>query len=704
MDNNTRFVFSLITIIFLLGCESKLNRPNQQTEWSEYLGGPDRNHYSSLSQINLKNVSKLQMAWEYKSGDSGQVQCNPIMVKGLLYGVTASNQVFALDAATGIEKWRYKQPGEPTSNANRGVTYWEDGNDKRILYAYNSDLWALNAETGQPISSFGDAGRVSLKSGLEPAAKDQYVISTTPGTLFEDLIVMPIRVGEGYGAAIGYVQAFNVKTGKIAWVFKTLPDPGEPGANTWPADVKAKGDVGAVNNWAGMAVDRKREMIFIPTGSAAFDFYGGDRLGANLYANCLIALNVRTGKYIWHYQFIHHDIWDKDIPAPPNLIRVKHNGTFIDAVAQITKQGMVFLFNRSTGVPLFPIKEQTFPASQLPGEQAWPTQPIPVLPAPFSRQTVTESEISSLAGNRAQLLSIFRKSGKGLFQPLGLTPTVVLPGADGGAEWGGAAADPEGILYVNSNEMPWLFSLSLTPKEDKESSLSPGNLLYNNTCITCHGPELKGNPASGFPSLVNIKAKLARKEATRLITTGKGMMPGFSSLTSIQKQTIVDFLFKEEKTEAPNVATVNAAKPAGRPYQFDGYNKFLDNNGYPAISPPWGRLTAIDMNTGKHLWQKTLGEFKELTAKGIPQTGTENYGGPVVTAGGLLFIAATKDGMFRAYDKRTGTLLWEIELPAAGYATPSTYQVNGKQYIVVACGGAKLGTKKGDSYIAFSLK
>lgn len=704
LNTSIRFALILIYSIFFSACETKLNSPQAQADWAEYLGGPDRNHYSSLLQINTKNVSKLQKAWEYKSGDSGQVQCNPIIVKGLLYGVTASNQVFALDAATGLEKWRYKQPGDPTSNANRGVTYWEEGNDRRILYAYGSDLCALNAESGQPITSFGNNGKVSLKVGLEPEAKDQYVVSTTPGTLFEDLIVMPIRVGEGYDAAIGYVQAFNVKTGKVAWVFKTLPDPGEPGADTWPAAIKARKGIGSVNSWAGMAVDRKREMIFIPTGSAAFDFYGGDRIGANLYANCLIALNVRTGTYIWHYQLVHHDIWDKDIPAPPNLIRVKHNGIFVDAVAQVTKQGLVFLFNRDTGVPLFPIKEQPFPASSLPGEEAWPTQPIPVLPAPFARQTVTEQDISNFAENREELLGIFRKSGKGLFQPLGLTPTVVLPGADGGAEWGGAAADPEGILYVNANEMPWLFSLSLTPKMKKETNLSPGNLLYNNNCITCHGPELKGNAASGFPSLLAIKTKLPRKEITRLISGGKGMMPGFSNLTDLQKQSIVDFLFHEEKTEAPNIAENKQGDSKVRPYQFDGYNKFLDNNGYPAITPPWGTLTAIDMNSGKQLWQKTLGEFAALTAKGIPQTGTENYGGPVVTAGDVLFIAATRDGMFRAFDKRTGALLWETILPAAGYATPSTYQVNGRQYIVVACGGDKLGTKKGDSYVAFALQ
>jgi len=682
----------------------KIEAPADEKQWSEYLGGPDRNHYSTLSQINTGNVAKLEKAWEYKSGDSGQVQCNPIIVNNVLYGATASNQVFALDAATGKEKWKYIQPGEKTSNTNRGVTYWQQGSDKRILYAYNSSLYALNAETGELIMSFGDHGMVSLKTGLEANARDRYVISNTPGTLFEDLLVMPLRLDEGDGAAMGYIQAFNVKTGKLAWVFKTIPDPGQPGAGTWPADVKRRAEVGAANNWSGMAIDRKREILFVPTGSAAFDFYGGNRKGKNLYANCLLALNARTGKYIWHYQIVHHDVWDRDLPAPPNLVRVKHMGKMTDAVAQVTKHGYVFLFERTTGKPLFPIDEKPFPASDVPGEKTWPTQPIPRIPAPFARQTVSEKDISTMAENRNELLEMFRKAKKGVYKPLSLTaPTILLPGADGGAEWGGAAVDPNGIMYVNSNEMPWLFSLS-RKQNNTQDGLTAGHLLYNNTCIGCHGPQLKGNPASGYPSLVNIKARLNRKEIGRLITTGKGMMPGFTAISAPQKQAIIDFLYNEEKTEAPSAPAGSKTAVTGNPYKFDGYNKFLDNNGYPAINPPWGTLTAIDLNTGKHLWQRTLGELKELTAKGIAPTGTENYGGPVVTSGGLLFIAATKDGMFRAFDKKNGKVLWETELPAAGYATPSTYEVNGKQYIAIACGGGKLGTKKGDSYVAYALK
>lgn len=718
MTRYFRFTGQLAVVLLIASGCGKAPKMQDYSTWSEYLGGPDRSHYSSLNEINIKNISRLEKVWEYSSGDSGQVQCNPIIVNGVLFGVTASNHLFALDAATGKEKWTLVQPGEGTANVNRGVTYWEDGNDKRILYAYGSFLYAVDATTGKVITSFGDQGKVSLKAGLEPNSKDKFVGSTSPGTLFEDLIIMPLRVGEGNGAALGYIQAFNVKTGKLAWVFKTLPEKGQMGASTWPLYTRANEEVGAINNWAGMAVDRERGIIYVPTGSAAFDFYGGNREGENLFANCLLALDAKTGKYIWHFQTVHHDIWDRDLPAPPNLLTVTHDGKRIDAVAQVTKSGFVFLFNRENGDPLFPIDEKAFPKSDLPGEVAWPTQPIPRLPRSFARQTVREDDISLFAENRNELLETYRKAKKGLYHPLGLIPTIVLPGADGGAEWGGAAVDPDGIMYVNANEMPWLFSLSKVDAVGgaEDASLTPGHLLYNSTCITCHGPELKGNPASGFPSLVAIKGRVDRGTIAKLITSGRGMMPGFSNISATEKQSIIDFLFKEEKVEAPSV--VKAATPAAKknvpafakqeaplgPYKFNGYNKFLDNNGYPAITPPWGTLTAIDLNTGEHLWQKTLGEVKELTARGLPQTGTENYGGPVVTAGGLLFIAATKDGMFRAFDKKTGKLVWETELPAPGFATPSTYQVNGKQYIVIACGGTKLGTKKGDSYVAFAIK
>jgi quinoprotein glucose dehydrogenase len=375
----------------------------------------------------------------------------------------------------------------------------------------------------------------------------------------------------------------------------------------------------------------------------------------------------------------------------------------VDAVAQITKLGYVYVFDRVTGEPLFPIREMPVAASDLPGEQAWPTQPIPEKPAPYARQvnSLTEETLSPYADNRAELATRLRGYHKGLFDPPSREGTVIFPGYDGGGEWGGAAADPQdGILYVNSNEMAWILTMVEAPKEGALSKLSPGEKIYSQTCAACHGASRGGNAVSGYPSLVNIGERRDRNFVTQMISNGKGMMPGFPALKAEEKQALVGFLFGEEKKEASGGSS--AAK-AFVPYRSTGYNKFLDNNGLPAIAPPWGTLNAIDLNTGEYLWKVPLGEIESLKQKGIANTGSENYGGPLVTASGLLFIAATKDGKFRAFDKKTGRLLWEITLPAAAFATPATYQINGKQYLVIACGGTKLGTKKGNKYVAFAL-
>lgn len=705
-----RYFFSPATSIFfsaclILSCGTK--DLTSKDDWPEYLGGPDRNHYSYLNEITPSNVSNLRVAWEYHTRDSGQMQCNPIIVKGVLYGMTATVQPFALDAQTGREIWRVRDTTRATWYAtSRGISYWEDQDDKRILYTKESWLYALDAITGKGIKSFGDSGRVSLSSGLGPLAKNRFVVSNTPGTIYEDLIIMPLKLSEGNDAAPGHIQAFNIRTGKLAWVFKTIPDPGEPGADTWPKDIKQDSTVGAANNWAGMAVDRKRGIVYVPTGSAAFDFYGANRVGSNFFANTLLALDAKTGKRLWHFQMVHHDILDRDAPAPPNLLTVTHSGKQIDAVAQVTKQGFVFLFNRETGEPLFPIEEIAAPASDVPGEKAWPTQPRPGKPLPYARQSLSPDDISPFASDKAELLEILRKArSEGPFTPLSKQGTIIFPGLDGGAEWGGAAVDPEGIMYLNSNEMAWLISLDTAELED--ASIHPGEKLYLANCATCHGTERKGNPASGFPSLLNIEERFKRNHVVNVIGTGKGMMPAFKRLTDVEKNTLVAFLYgdkavaKQDKKEVGNEKSNAASKK--KDYKISGYTKFLDKDGYPAISPPWGTLNAIDLNTGEYLWKKTFGETPELAAKGIPQTGAESYGGPVITASGLIFIAGTKDGKFRVFDKKTGDMLWETKLPAAAFATPSTYSVNGKQYIVMACGGTKLGAPKGESYIAFAL-
>ena len=671
----------------------------KDVDWPEYLGGPDRNHYSRLKQINTRTISRLQKAWEFHTGDSsGQMQCNPIIVNGVLYATTASLELFALDAATGQEKWRFRNTSERYwYSQNRGVVYWENDGDKRILFSAGNWLYAVDAQTGKVVNSFGDSGRVNLKSGLGPQADKKFVIAATPGTVFNNLIIMPLRMSEGNDAAPGFIQAFDIPSGKLVWVFKTIPSPGETGYETWSKDNYLNTQVGGANSWAGMSIDRKRGIVYVPTGSAAFDFYGGNRKGDNLFANSLVALKAATGERIWHYQLVHHDVWDRDLPAPPNLVTITRNGKKIDAVAQITKQGYVYVFDRENGKPLFDIQEIPVPTDGVPGESLSPTQPIPVAPAPFARQGFRENELNPWAENYLQLAAQFKKFRKEVFAPPSLEGTLILPGFDGGGEWGGAAFDKEtGLLFLNSNDVPNIIKLN---HSRKLIAASPGKALYLQNCAVCHRDDLSGQPAAGYPSLQQIGGRKTEKEILDLIKSGKGMMPGFPQLDQPQLNQLTDFLLGKEKQAAGETTAFN-----NLPYTFDGYNKFLDKNGYPAITPPWGTLTAIDLNSGKHVWKKTLGEYKELTARGIPPTGTENYGGPVVTSGGLLFIAATRDETFRAFDKKTGQLLWQTELPASGFATPSTYEVKGKQYVVIACGGNKLGTKKGDSYVAFCIK
>ncbi len=669
-------------------------------DWSSYLGGPDRNHYSTLSQITPENIRNLQVAWTYSTPDSGQMQVNPLIVNGILYSVTASVQAFALDAATGEKIWEFGDTLMDWASTSRGVSYWEKENDKRILYTAGPNLWALNALTGKPVVSFGENGKVDLHTGLPEIARDKFIISNTPGTVFEDLIIMPVRVSEDADAAPGDIRAFDIKSGKVVWTFHTIPYPGEFGYETFPAEAYKNEFTGAANNWAGMAVDRKRGILYVPTGSAAYDFYGGNRKGANLFADCLLALDARTGKRLWHFQTTHHDIWDRDLSAPPNLMTITRNGKKQDVVAQVSKQGFVFVFDRVSGEPVFPITEMPVPQSVLEGEETWPTQPAPAKPKPFARQSqdLAEQDISPYAENREELLAEFRKYKTGWYAPGDTTGTILFPGFDGGAEWGGAAADPEGILYVNANEMAWIHKMVSTQLQD-QVFLSTGEKLYNTYCIACHAPDRNGNVISGYPSLVDISARRDKAFLHTMITNGKGMMPGYPTLTDREKQALISFLFNEVKQEIAEIS----ADPAHLPYRFTGYNKFLDSKGLPALSPPWGTLNAIDLNTGEFLWRIPLGHEPALLEKDIRGTGSENYGGPVITASGLLFIAATKDATFRGFDKKTGKLLWEFPLPAAAFATPSTYMVNGKQYIVISCGGTKLGTPKGNKYVAFAL-
>ena len=689
--------------LFFVACgPSEEPSKKEYTTWSSYLGGPDRNHYSTLSQINKENVKNLKVTWTYSAQASGQMQMNPIVVDTIMYGVTAALRAVAIHAGTGEELWRFGDSLRLNLSTSRGVSYWSKGDDKRILYTAGSNLYAINALTGESITTFGTNGKIDLHAGMPDSAKNKFLISNTPGTIYKDLIIMPIRLGEDVGSAPGRVMAFNVITGAVEWIFNTIPHPDEEGYDTWKNKEAYKSDiVGAANNWSGMALDEETGIVYIPTGSSSPDFYGGKRNGSNLFANTLLALNAETGKRIWHFQLVHHDVWDRDLPAPPNLISVKRDGKKIKAVAQVTKQGYVYVFDRATGEPLFDIEEVPVPASTLDGEEAWPTQPIPVKPKPFARlaKDLTEADVSPYAENKEELQEIIRNMDKREFIPPSLETNVLFPGLDGAAEWGGAGADPEdGIIYVNSNEIP--FYLQMIINEEVAADASLGELVYNRYCMICHQKDRQGMASSGYPSLINVKDRKTKSEVSELIANGKGMMTGFPQIPEDEKAALLQFLFDEDSGAVAEGST--AGYPL--PYKFKGYAKFLDSNGFPAISPPWGTLHAIDLNTGDFIWSITLGNTPELEGKSDSPTGSANYGGPVITENGLLFIAATRDGHFRAFDKKTGELLWQYKLPAPAFATPTMYEVDGKQYIAIACGGEKLNTEPGNQIVAFALE
>ena len=683
-------------------------------DWPVYLGDKASTHFSSLTQIHRTNVQRLEVAWTYRSGDSrqdnrSQIQCNPLIIDGVLYGTSPQLKLFALEAASGKEIWRFDPFASAAESGalgvNRGVVYWSERADRRLFVTAGHFLYAIDAATGRPIPNFGDHGRVDIREGLGRDPAKLFVLANTPGVIFRDRLILGTRVSEGPGpSAPGDIRAYDVRTGKLVWNFHSVPRPGQPGYETWPPEAWTY--IGGANCWTGMAVDEKRGLVFCPTGSAAFDFWGGNRIGQNLYANCLLALDAATGRRVWHYQFVHHDLWDRDLPAPPNLLTIRRHGRQIDAVAQVTKSGHVFVFNRETGEPLFPIEERPVPGSDLQGESAWPTQPFPVKPAPFSRQLFSADQITDISPESYKtVLAKFVKARPHVpFMPPSTEGTIIFPGFDGGAEWGGAAVDPtRGVLYVNANEMPWILTMVRTEAEAGHP-LSNGQQIYNQICAACHGITRDGDPARAYPTLLNIGLKLKKTDIVDLLGHGRGNMPAFTFLSDAQRGAVADFVLDLEPLAAERHATaIDADVKIIEPYTHTGYNRWLDTNGYPAIKPPWGTLNAIDLNTGATLWQTTLGEFPELTAKGIPPTGTENYGGPIITASGLIFIAASKDEMIRAFNQDTGEVLWAAKLPAGGYATPATYAIQGRQYVVIACGGGKMGTKSGDAYVAFSL-
>lgn len=669
------------------------------TDWPAYGGGPEQMRYSSLQQINRGNVGRLQVAWTYDTGETGGLQTQPIVVDGILYGLTPSHKVFALRAATGELVWKFDSKLK-AQGANRGVTYWAGGDDRRIFAGIDDYVYALNAQTGEPIASFGEDGRIDLRRDLGRDPARQSVRLTSPGVVYRDLLIVGGRVSEGLPASPGSVRAYDARTGRLRWVFHTIPQPGEFGHDTWPPAAWTYS--GGANNWAGMALDERRGIVYVPTGSAAADFYAANRAGDNLFANSLVALNAGTGQRLWHFQVVRHDTLDRDLPSPPTLATVTRGGARVDAVVQTTKHGVLFVFDRTTGRPLFPIEQRAVPASDVPGEASARTQPFPVKPAPFARQRLTREMLTNRTpAARAWALKAFAKfRAGGPFTPLAVgQPTVVFPGFDGGAEWGGSAFDPAtGLLYVNANDIAWTGALA--PNDAGES----GRSLYLRDCASCHRDNGEGAPPQ-VPSLVGIGGRRTRAELATVIQKGAGRMPGFPNLQRDAVARIVEFIVTGDDAFPPARKTTPEDDVLTLRYRFTGYDRFMDPEGYPAVRPPWGTLNAIDLNTGDYAWTIPLGEHPDLAAKGMRNTGSENYGGPIVTAGGVVFIGATiHDRTFRAFDKATGKLLWSAPLPFSGNATPATYEAEGRQFVAIAAGGGKSPSGgSGGVYVAFAL-
>jgi len=693
--------------IFVSSCSDNEQAVFTESDWPAYGGQNNGNRYSTLTQVNRDNVSRLIPAWQFDMDSAGASQTQPIVVGGVVYGVTPNLEVVALNGASGELLWSFSGLESPTDFAgpSRGLAIWKEG-DREILFAGLVDkLFAIDPDSGDLVAEFGNDGVLDLRTGLPGDTSRYYVSMTSPGMIYRDTIIVGFRTAENPPAAPGDIRAFDVKTGELVWSFHTIPAADEFGADTWPEDARAT--QGGANSWAGFALDEERGIVYVPTGSAVPDFFGGEREGDNLFANSLIALDATSGERVWHFQAIRHDIWDRDFPAPPSLVTVQREGRAIDAVAQTSKQGYVYLFDRATGEPLFPIEERTAPTSSIAEEQTAPSQPVPTAPAPFARQELTADMLTTRSPEMndwaREQFSNFLSAGQ--FVPFGTgQPTVVFPGFDGGAEWGGAAIDPgKGIIFINSNDIAWTGALVASP-----NGMGVSEALYQAQCAVCHGTDRQGSPPE-FPALTNASETVSPDEMRDIIRYGIGRMPGFPALASEAVTGLTDLLLNpesasssdDEKEAAPSLSTEGSSVA----YRFTGYKRFLDPEGYPAVAPPWGTLNAIDLNTGEYLWKIPFGEYPELTAQGIDVTGTENYGGPVLTASGLLFIGATLyDRKFRAYDAATGELLWEYEMPYAGMATPAVYMVDGRQYVVIATSNSRNPrAQQGSAYIAFAL-
>jgi quinoprotein glucose dehydrogenase len=664
--------------------------------WHRSHGDNGGTRYSALDQINRQNVTNLQVAWTFHTGDgSNYIQCNPIIVDGVMFAPTPGRALVAVDAAKGTELWRFRPEGKP---AFRGLIYWPGRNNARkdssrsetvagarVMFCAGKFLYALEPKTGQPIVAFGEGGKTVLPGR---AQGDFGAASAGPAT-FGEIIVVPGFEKDVWG--------FDVVSGKHLWTLHTVPHPGEFGYETWDHTE----EYGA-NCWSGMAVDEARGIAYVTTGSPKNNFIGVNHHGDNLFANCLIALDARTGQRLWHFQEIRHDIWDLDIPAPPNLATITREGKRVDVVAVVTKIGNTLLLDRVTGKPIFPFRLRRAPTSDLRGEVTSPFQPDLELPEPFSKQEFTAADLTDRTEEAAAFaLTRFKSATTGWFRPGSEGRANLFFNIDGGAEWTGACVDPEtSRLYVSANHIAWLITVFRDddPRDDPQLPKTRGQVVYETICAQCHGTNRLGIGTA--PALRGLRHRLTDEQVAHEVRTGSNAMPANaeSVISEPDLKSLLDYLMVRDRPLPP------AKAPSERPvYSFSGYPKFFDQEGYPANKPPWGTLNCLDLNTGKLLWKVPLGEHPELTAQGVPKTGTENYGGAIVTAGGLVFCAGTRDQKIRAFDKDTGAELWSAILPWVGNAPPATYQLDGRQFLVIAATGSKLESKRGDAYVAFAL-
>jgi len=699
----------LLLAVLLCPAQTGDVRRAPSVDWPIYRGDPKGNQYAAMAQINATNVHKLRPAWEYHTGDAtdrSSMYANPIIVNGVMYVSTPGLKAVALNAATGARIWSFDPAahnnGVVVRLRNRGVTYWKGAEGERIFDFVGDRVYAVDAGTGELIRSFGTGGFIDLRQnlGVDPASVT--IEMTTPGAVYKNLLILGSRVNETYGSSPGHIRAYDAVSGELKWTFHTIPQPGEFGHDTWEWP---KGETfGGANAWGGVTVDEQRGWVFVATGSATDDFYGGFRKGQNLFANCVLALDANTGQRKWHYQTVRHDIWDYDNPPAPILVTLRSSNTSRDAVVQLTKMGLVFVLDRQTGQPIFPVQDVPVPPSDVPGEAASPTQPIPLKPPPLVRQAITEADLTNVTPEaREYALQEFRKYRSGsIYNPPSLQGTITMPGHLGGAQWHGGSFDSSlNVLYVNVNEIPTVNRLrpvygdgSAGGRGGAQTQVQSGRQIYESNCLSCHGSDRKGSPPA-IPGLANLD--LNRPELRTVIMGGRNSMPAFRHLRAPEISALAAYV-----RSAPDAAP--GAAVAGRRYSIDGYPYFSDSNGVPLISPPWGTLNAIDLLNGQILWKVPLGEYPHLAAKGIRNTGSLNFGGAVATAGGLVFIAATADAKIRAFESHSGRVLWEYQLPAGGYATPSVYMLNGRQYVAIAAGGGgKNVTKSGDSILAFAL-